>query len=125
MAEPFKKQLVRFYTPDGKRCEKDTPGAIKHEEESRKYYGLVPQPNGKRKAVPLCPDLASSKKLLNKLLTDASMRQHGMADLYAAARKRPLAGHLDDFRVAMLVKGNSPGYVALICGRLQAVLTGC
>ena len=71
MAEPFKKQLVRFYAPDGRRCEKNEPDAVKQVIDSRKYYGFVPQPNGKRKQIPLCPDLASSKKLLNKLLTDS------------------------------------------------------
>jgi hypothetical protein len=36
MAEPFKKQLVRFYAPDGRRCEKNAPYAIKEVVESRK-----------------------------------------------------------------------------------------
>ena len=75
MAEPFKKQLVRFYAPDGKRCEKDAPGALKQVVESRKYYGFVPQPNGKRKPIALCPDAATSKILLNKLLADAADRK--------------------------------------------------
>ena len=78
MAEPFKKQLVRFYGPDGQRCEKTTPGAVRQVVESRKYYAFVPQPNGQRRQVPLCPDLASSKKLLNKLLADSTLRQHGI-----------------------------------------------
>jgi hypothetical protein len=73
MAEPFKKQLVRFYTPEGERCEKDTPGAVRQVVDSRKYYGFVLQQNGKRKQIPLCPDLASSKTLLNKLLADARL----------------------------------------------------
>ena len=94
MAAPFKKMIVRYCTPEGRRCDADTPGAIKRVEESRKYYGLVPQPNGKRKPVPLCPDLARSRHLLNKLLTDAAMRHHGMANPYEAHRRRPLADHL-------------------------------
>jgi integrase len=125
MAEPFKKQLVRFYAPDGRRCEKNAPGAIKEVVESRKYYGFVGQPNGKRKQIPLCPDLASSKKLLNKLLTDTTMRQHGMADPYESHRKRPLAKHLADFQTALSAKGNSPAYIALVLGRLQAVADAC
>jgi hypothetical protein len=65
MAEPFRKQTVRSHTPDGRRCEADAPGAVKDVEQSKRYYGLVPQPDGKRKAVPLCPDLSRSKQLLN------------------------------------------------------------
>ena len=71
MADVFKKQTVRYYTPDGKRCSPDTPGANKSVEESRKWYGSV---NGKH--VPLCRDKGASQKLLNKLLTDATMRAH-------------------------------------------------
>src|SRR5262249_61633728 len=77
MAQPFKKQTVRSYTPGGERCGPDVSGAVKRVEESRKYYGLVPQPDGRREAVPLCPDLGRSKQLLNKLLADAALRQHG------------------------------------------------
>src|SRR3989442_15654719 len=120
MAQPFKKQTVRYHTPDGQRCAPDVPGAIKSVEESHKYYGLVPQPDGRRKPIPLCPDLGRSKQLLNKLLADAAMRQHGMGDPYEAHRKRPLADHLAEFRAALSNKGNSPDYVALVLGRLRA-----
>src|SRR2546423_15034961 len=121
MARPFKKQTVRYSTPDGQRCSPDTPGATKRVEESRKYYGLVPQPDGRRKAVPLCPDLGRSRQLLNKLLTDAAMRQHGFTDPYADHRKQPLTDHLADFRAALSAKGTSTAYVALVLGRLQAI----
>src|SRR5436309_15182843 len=114
MAQPFKKQTVRYVTPDGQRCTPDTPGAVKRVEESRKYYGLVPQPHGKRKPVPLCPDLSRSKQLLNKLLADAAMRHHGMADVYEEHRKRPVAEHLADFRRELEARDNDPRYVALV-----------
>ena len=78
---------------------------------SREDYGLVPQPNGKRKPVPLCPDLTRSKQLLNKLLADATICQHGMADPYEEHRSWPLADHLADFREALSGKGNTPDYV--------------
>ncbi len=53
------------------------------------------------------------------------MRRHGMADPYEAHRKRPLADHLSDFRTALSAKGNSPRYVALVLGRVQAVADDC
>ena len=125
MAQPFKKQIVRYSTSDGKRCGPDTPGAIKHVEESRKYYGLVPQPNGKRKPVPLCPDLSRSKQLLNKLLTDAAMRQHGVGDPYAEQKKRSLEEHLADYRRELEARGNDGRYVSVVFSRLTDLLTGC
>jgi excisionase family DNA binding protein len=120
LADVFKKQTVRYYTPDGKRCAPETPGASKSVEESRKWYGSV---NGKH--VPLCRDKGASQKLLNKLLTDATMRAHGVGDPYAEHRKRPLADHLADFRAALKAKGNTPEYVALVLGRLEALAAGC
>jgi integrase len=124
MARPFKKQTVRYYTPDGQRCSPDTPGATKRVEESRKYYGLVPQPDGRRKPVPLCPDLGRSKQILNKLLSDATMLQHGLADPYEGHRKRPLADHLADFRAYLTAKGNHPRHVRLTLAHLDAVFAG-
>jgi hypothetical protein len=108
MAQPFKKQIVRYTTPDGQRCTPATPGAVKYVKESAKYYGLVPQADGRRKPIPLCPDLGRSKQLLNKLLADAAMRQHGMGDPFADHKKKPLANHLCDFRAALSAKGTSP-----------------
>src|SRR5262245_35770832 len=107
MAKPFKKTITRYHTPDGQRCGPDTPGAVKRVEEARKYYGLVPQPNGQRKPVALCPDMGRSKQLLNKLRADAAIRQHGMANPCAAHRKRPLADHLTDFRVALKARATA------------------
>jgi len=124
MAQPFKKQTVRYVTADGQRCSPDTPGAIKRVEESRKYYGLVPQPDGRRKPIPLCPDLGRSKQLLNKLLADAAMRQHGMGDPYESHRKRPLADHLADFRAALSAKGDHPRHVSLTLAHLDGVFRG-
>ena len=125
MASPFKKKIVRYVTPEGKRCSPDTPGAIKRVEKSHNYYGLVPQPHGKRKAIPLCPDHSRSKQLLNKLLTDATMRRHGIGDPYAEHKRKPLADHLADFRAALSAKGNTEDYIALVSGRLDALAGGC
>src|SRR5262245_6675094 len=125
MAEPFKKQIIRYCTPDGRRCSPDTPGAIKRVEESRKYYGLVPQPDGKRKPVPLCPDLAKSRQLLNKLLTDAALRQHGLGNPFEEHSKRPLLDHLADYRRELEARDSAPRYVSVVVSRLQALLDNC
>lgn len=125
MAQPFKKQIVRYVTSDGQRCPPDTPGAIKRNEESRNYYGVVPQPNGRRKSISLCPDLTRSKQLLNKLLTDAAMRRHGMTDPFEEHARRPLQAHLDDYRTELEARDNAPRYVSLVYSRLKALFEGC
>jgi hypothetical protein len=115
MAQPFKKQIVRYYTPDGDRCGPDAPGAVRTVELSSKWYGTV---GGK--AVPLCRDKGASQKLLNKLLTDATMKQHGMAD-YGPHLKRPLAEHLKDFQAYLVGKGDDMRHVAVVTSRLDAI----
>jgi len=39
--------------------------------------------NGKRRRVPLCANKAASKQLLAKLIVDAKLAAHGVADRYA------------------------------------------
>ncbi len=107
MAEPFKKQIVRYSTPHGRRCSPDTPGAVRTVELSHKWYGTV---NGK--PVPLCRDKGAAQKLLNKLLPDAALRPHGLTD------------HLDDFRAALVAKGDHPRHVKLTVANVRAVLDG-
>ena len=125
MAQPFKKQTVRYYTPTGQRCEPSTPGAVKRVEESRKYYGLVPQPNGRRKAVPLCPDKAKSQQMLNKLLANAALESVGLTDPFAEHRKRHLAGHLDDWEADLKARGCTPEHARQTAGRARKVATAC
>jgi integrase len=119
LADVFKKQSVRYYTPDGKRCTPNTPGASRTVELSRKWYGTV-----SGKAVPLCRDKGAAQKLLNKLLTDATMRAHGVGDPYEEHRGRPLADHLADFGAALRAKGDTAKHVKLALSRLQAAFDG-
>ena len=39
MAEPYKKHVTRYRTPDGRACPKGTPDAIISREELKGYYG--------------------------------------------------------------------------------------
>src|SRR5262245_42649726 len=119
MADVFKKQTVRYYTQDGKRCGADTPGASRVVELSRNWYGTV-----SGKPVPLCRDKGAAQKLLNKLLTDATMRADGVGDPYEEHRGRPLADHLADFAAALRAKGDTAKHVELTLSRLRAALDG-
>jgi excisionase family DNA binding protein len=120
MADVFRKQIVRYFTPDGKRCSPTEPGAVRRVVKSRKWYGTVAG-----KQTPLCADKSKSQQLLNKLLTDATMRRHGIGDPYAEHRRHPFANHLADFCTALRAKGNTPAYVALVEARVQTLAEGC
>ncbi len=120
MAEPFKKQTVRYYSPEGKRCRPDTPGAVRRVEASRKWYGTV----GGR-AIALCRDKAKAHQLLNKLLTDAAMREHGLADPHAGHKRRPLADHIGDWERDLLNRGRTPKHASLSAGRVRRAVEAC
>jgi integrase len=120
MADLFRKQTVVSKTPDGKKCNKDTPGAVKHILRSRKWYGTV---NGQ--AVPLCVDKAKARQMLAKRTSDAALAGVGLGDPYAEHRKRPLTEHLKDYRKELAARGNDSRYVADVISRLEALLEGC
>src|SRR5262245_43229298 len=119
MADVFKKQVVRWVGPDGRRCKPGTPGAERRAELSRKWYGTV---GGK--PVPLCAEKQRSQQLLRKLLGDAELKRHGLGDPFEQSKARPLADHLADFGAALRAKGASGRHVSLTVSRIQAVLDG-
>jgi excisionase family DNA binding protein len=120
MSDVFKKQTIRYLTPTGRRCGPETPGATRKVELSRKWYGTI---NGR--AIPLCRDKVKSQQMLNKLLNDAAMRQHGLANPFEQHIKRPLADHLADYRRELEARNSAPRYVTCVISRLAALLAGC
>lgn len=119
MGKPFKKITVRYHTADGARCTADTPGAVRSEERSRKYYGAV----GGRQ-VPLCSDYQRSKQLLSKLETDGVMQAHGIG-VYDQHHRRPLADHLDDWEKFLTSKNSNLTHARQTVARARKVMTGC
>jgi excisionase family DNA binding protein len=87
---------------------------------SPNWYGRV-----KGERVTLCTNKTAAELMLAELVKKAEMGQRGISDPYEECRLRPLAEHLADFRAALTAKGNTPDYVALVSGRLQALADGC
>jgi integrase len=116
-----------YRTADGKRVTKDTPGAIKADlGRSKVWYGKYKAANGKFRTVKLTTDKTASKQMLAKLVTEAALAQHGIADPTRREHcTRPLAEHLDDFHRELLARDNDPRYVRLVFARLTALLDGC
>jgi len=104
------KPVIAFLTRNGDRYRGHSP----------KWYGWV---NGT--AVPLCTNKTAAELMLAELVKKAEMGQRGICDPFEDHRLRPLAEHLADFRTALEAKGNTPDYVALVLGRLQALADGC
>src|SRR5262249_36179821 len=114
-------------TPEGTRVTKQTPGAVKVDEGfAETWYGKYADASGKVHRVRLCKDKTASKQMLAKLVTEAALAEHGIADpARQEQRKRPLVEHLADYRRHAEANGNCPQHVAKTCARIEAVFAGC
>src|SRR5262245_14534154 len=93
--------------------------------ESKKWYVKYKDADGKEQKVPGSTDRGATEQKAADLERRAARRATGLVDPYEDHRKRPLAEHLADFRAALKAKGNTPEYVALVLGRLEAIAEGC
>src|SRR5262249_3236513 len=112
-------------TPDGRRVTKDTPGAVRTVERSKKWYGRYTDGAGRPVRVPLSESKDIARRMLAKRAGDAQLAGVGIADPFAAHRRRPVAEHLEDFRRYLAAKGNVPEHVAKTLSQCYAVVTGC
>ncbi len=127
MAKLFKPQIVRYLDAEGKRVKKDTPGARKVKEKASKWWGKYRDPNTDREErVPLFIDKKASQQRLNDLVKQSEWAKAGLTDpKFEEHARRPLAEHLANFRTALKAKANTADYVALVVGRLEAVMNSC
>ena len=85
------------------------------------YY----DPNGVRHKVKDYTDRAATVARATELERRAARLDAGLVDATDEHAKRPLAEHAVDFRRYLAAKGNTADYVALMFGRLSAILDGC
>jgi excisionase family DNA binding protein len=116
---------VRFRGSDGKTVTAPVTTKGKNAGKSCRvvsptWYGRV---NGE--PVPLCTDKTAAELMLAELIRKALLADRGITDPFEEHKARPLAEHLADFRTALTAKGNTLDYVALVLGRLQALVNGC
>jgi integrase len=127
MPEPFHKKVVEYRlpdgsyrTPDGRRVTKKTRGAVRSESASPYYYGTV---NGRQ--VRLARSLEVSRRMLGKLLGDASLGTVGIDTKAEDQARRPLLEHLEDYSRALAARDNCAEHVAKTVAQCKAVIEGC
>jgi integrase len=132
VASLFRQKIVQYTlpdgsyrTPDGRRVTKDTPGAIRTETRSKKWYGRYTDARGQQHRVPLSESKEVARRMLAKRAGDAQLAGAGLADPFAEHRDRPLIEHLADFGRYLAAKGNTPEHVQKTLGHARAVVTGC
>ncbi len=124
MAKVFRKKTT-VWRLEGRKVPADTPGATKETIASRKWYGYVPQKNGKRKAVALCTDKQKSQQMLNKMLTDVAMGKHGMNDSFQHHRSTTLHQHLEAWQADLSAKGRTDKHSSLSASRVRTIIEEC
>ena len=69
-------------------------------------------------------DKDASLQLLAELERDTERRKAGLVDHYAEHRKRPLTGHIDDWRQSIIDDGGTETYANLSAYRVRQTLAG-
>jgi integrase len=125
VASLFKLRVTRYVNAEGKRVKKDTPGARKVQEKSKKWYGDYKDANGITRRVPLKTDKAASQAKLNELVRNEERRSAGLFDPYEEHRRRPLTEHIDEYEEFLNSKGNSEQHVGQTIARIRKLATAC
>ena len=91
---------------------------------SRKWWGRYKDENGVERRAPLAADKTAAGAMLNELLRKVERRVAGIDDPFEKHRKRPLAEHVEEFRMYLVDKASSTDHVKLTDQRLRSILAG-
>lgn len=118
--KPRKVTIVRYETPQGKRCEKGDPGAVKVRTESDTYYVSLPDlQTGKPAYESLgTSDLAVAWMRLRELLQERKQRELGLIDERTRQASRPIAEHVEDWLAAVSAGGATAKHVETMRSRV-------
>ena len=125
MASLFRAKIVRYVDSDGKRVKKTTPGAIRKNEQSSKWYGQYRDEREVIQRVPLSRDKSSAQAMLNEIVLKVERRKAGLTTELDEHAQRPLSEHLTEFLEFLEGKGDSEEHVDQTKRRLSRVLREC
>ncbi len=114
-----------YWTPDGKRVTKNTPGAKRFKTKSKKWHARYTDGSGRPIRKVLDKSKETSDRILAKLAGEALLERFGADDVFQEHRERPLLEHLEDYRRFLKSKGNTSMHVTKTCSRVQTVVQGC
>lgn len=106
MANLQKLTYTEWYDVAGRRVKPGTPGAVKRQRESAKWYAYWRE--GKRQhKVPLCTDKAAAQAMLADLMRTRDRVKARIVDPRQRHYDRPLKDHLGEYLPVMRAKGKS------------------
>lgn len=104
---PFRPKVVRYHTPEGKRCRSTDPGAVKSVEETDTWYAKL----GGNKVSLETTDEGRAWEELRRRLRRRAEGHAGLADDVTDAARKPLGEHVEDWLGTLAV---APGRVPLL-----------
>ncbi len=123
---PLHVTVIRYEQPDGTRCAKSTPGAVKKVTQSETYYAWVTTAEG-RTRIPLgTANEAEAWAVLNRKLKELHDEALGIRDRFTEHAERSLVEHVDDWLKTVEARGTEPSRVQTMRSRLTrlAALAG-
>ena len=110
MAWLQRKLTTVYIDGNGARVPKGTPGAIKKQIESEKWYGCWK--DGKDKVmVPLATDKQASQAMLTDIIRHRERGEAGLVNPYKPHLDRSIEAHLEEYLAAMRDEGLTPFYM--------------
>lgn len=107
----LQRKLTTVYVDgNGVRVAKDTPGAVKQQIESEKWYGCWKE--GKRKVmVPLATDKQASQAMLTDIIRHRERGEAGLVNPYKPHLDRAVEEHMGEYLAALREEGRTPFYM--------------
>jgi hypothetical protein len=125
MANLMKRTFTRYLDAEGRRVNKDCPGARKIKERSAKWYGKYRDADGKLQRAPLSPDKVAAQQMLAELVRKSERGKAGMKDPHEKQKAAPIEDQIQDYQAHLRNKGVSDKHLYENLRRLRAVLKGC
>ncbi len=107
----LQKIAYTYWMLDGKRVPTGTPGAVKVQEESRKWYGVWRE-GKKLKKVPLSRDRSVAQAMLGDLIRRRELGKANMLDPREHHLNRAIGEHVAEYLAHIRMEGRSEKYLS-------------
>ncbi|MHC2067360.1 tyrosine-type recombinase/integrase [Bremerella sp. T1] len=108
------------YQKEGKRCSKETPGAKRVREQSKRFYGTLKTASGKTRQVPLTEERGTALKLLRRLQGDED--RYRAIGIDNREQKRSLDELLVEYEKSLKARNITAGYIITQMKRIRELV---
>jgi hypothetical protein len=120
----WRKKTIRWERK-GERVSRETPGARKRIELSKRFYGTLRESDERSRQVPLSEDREASEAILRTLQTTEDRERALGITPREKEQGRPLAEHVAEYLAHLRTKRTTPKYIELFSSSIEAVIAAC